>query len=75
MHEHSGTYAGIANVLVNNPAIYERHVYYIIKNTDESQRLLPAFAKYHLDICSRIWTSISLSLQKRAYFFGYSLTE
>ena len=34
LHEHSAAYAGIANVSVNNPAIYECHVYYIIKHMD-----------------------------------------
>ena len=36
LYEHSAAYAGIANVLVNNPAIYHCRVYYIIKHMDWS---------------------------------------
>jgi len=35
LYEHCATYAGTANVLVNNSAIYECHVYYIIKHMDQ----------------------------------------
>jgi len=34
LNEHSAIYAGIANVLANNPAINECHVYYIVKHVD-----------------------------------------
>ena len=44
LYEHSAAYVGIANVLVNNLAIFVCHAYYIIKHMI-GQHLLPAFTE------------------------------